>query len=83
MRLVPVVTLVYVLALFGPTIALAQTSADIGVVTLVSGSVTLTSEGAEAFRTTQFMRVRDNDRISVPSGASLRIVYFQSGRADS
>ena len=62
------------------TNALAQ--ADIGLVNLVAGSVTLTSQSGEAVAAKAFMKVREGDRFEVPPGAQVRVVFFEGSRQE-
>ena len=60
--------------------ALAQ--ADIGLVNLVSGDVTLTSSSAQPIKVTAFMKVREGDRFDVRAGAQVRVIYFEGARQE-
>lgn len=55
---------------------------DVGLVNSMSGNVSYTSAGATA-KAKPYMKIREGDRISVASGAQVRIVYFQGGRQES
>ena len=66
--------------------ALAAASAfaadDVGLINHMIGDVSYASGGATA-KAKPFMKLREGDRVSVPSGALVRVVYFQGeiGRA--
>ena len=72
-------------AIFGAALMAAGTAlaaGDVGLINQMAGEVSYTSGGATA-KAQAFMKVREGDRFSVPSGAQLRIVYFQGGRQES
>ena len=66
--------------------ALAAASAfaadDVGLINHMIGDVSYASGGATA-KAKPFMKLREGDRVSVPSGALVRVVYFQGGRQES
>ena len=41
------------------------------------------SSGGGSAKAKPFMKVRENDRFTVPAGSQLRLVYFQGGRQES
>ena len=55
---------------------------DVGLINNMSGDVSYTSAGSTA-KVKPYMKIREGDRISVPSGAQVRIVYFQGGRQEA
>src|SRR4051812_42207597 len=55
---------------------------DVGLINNMSGDVTYTSAGTAA-KAKPYMKIREGDRISVPAGAQVRVVYFQGGRQES
>ena len=55
---------------------------DVGLVNSMAGNVSYTSGGATS-AAKPYMKIREGDRFSVPSGAQLRIVYFQGGRQET
>ncbi|MGH8704316.1 MAG: hypothetical protein ACREUO_02745 [Burkholderiales bacterium] len=57
--------------------------ADVGLVNLVSGEVTFAPLAGSPGKVQAFMRVRDGDRINVPSGAQVRVVFFDGARQES
>jgi hypothetical protein len=65
----------------------AQESVDVGLVNQMNGAVTYlpgNGSGAGASMPTRaFMRVRLGDQFTVAAGASLRLIYFSSGRQES
>jgi hypothetical protein len=60
--------------------AAAQT--DIGLVNLVAGKVTLSPQAGQAVAAKAFMKVREGDRIDVPAGAQVRLVFFEGARQE-
>ena len=64
------------------TAACAFAAADVGLINNMSGDVSYTSAGTTA-KVKPYMKIREGDRISVASGAQVRIVYFQGGRQES
>ncbi len=56
--------------------------ADVGLVNLVSGDVTFAPLSGAPGKVQAFMRVRDGDRINVPQGGHVRIVYFEGSRQE-
>ena len=60
----------------------AFAQADIGLVNLVSGDVTLTSSSAQPIKVTAFMKVREGDRFDVRAGAQVRVIYFEGARQE-
>lgn len=56
--------------------------ADVGLVNLVSGDVTFAPLSGAPGKVQAFMRVRDGDRINVPQGGHVRIVYFEGARQE-
>lgn len=74
-------TLVGVALLLSGGAARAQ-GADTGLVNLVSGNVTYTPGSGAPSKVQAFMKVREGDRFTLPAGAQLRIVYFESARQE-
>jgi hypothetical protein len=62
--------------------ACAFAADDVGLINHLAGDVSYTSGGATA-KAKPYMKVREGDRISVPAGALVRVVYFQGGRQES
>lgn len=60
----------------------AFAQADIGLVNLVKGAVTLTPQSAPAVSAKPFIKVREGDRFDLPAGAQLRVVYFEGARQE-
>jgi hypothetical protein len=56
---------------------------DVGLVNMLSGEVAYHPEAGAASKAQAFMRVRQGDRFDVPSGALLRVVYFEGGRQET
>jgi hypothetical protein len=61
--------------------AAAQESA--GLVNQVSGSVTYAARGDSVRPVQNFMRLSEGDRIVVPSGGSVRVLFFQGNRQET
>ena len=60
----------------------AWAAADVGLVNHLSGDVSY--QGASAIaKAAPFMKVRDGDRFTVPEGAMVRVIYFDSGRQET
>ncbi len=75
----------FLVAACSATGANAQTSvqpADVAVVAQVQGDVGYVSASREQGRISPYMRVRDGDRLTLGAGAELRIVFFDTGRAE-
>lgn len=69
--------------------AAAQTAAqgagqgiDVAVVSQLAGEVSYTSSSQSHGKITPYMRVREGDRVNVPAGAQVRLVFFESGRQE-
>jgi hypothetical protein len=62
--------------------AAAYAQADIGLVNLVSGEVGLTPQSGQPIKVKAFMKVREGDRLDVPAGAQVRVVYFEGARQE-
>jgi len=60
--------------------ALAQ---DTGLVNQVAGPVTYTAAGAPSRPVQAFMKIHAGDRIAVPAGASVRVVFFKANRQET
>src|SRR5688572_4261156 len=69
-------------AVFAVFAAGAQAAEDVGLINQLNGDVSYASGGANA-KAKAYMKVREGDRFSVPSGAQLRIVYFKGGRQEA
>jgi hypothetical protein len=67
-------------ALFAAANAFAQ--ADVGLINHLAGDVSYTS-GANKAQAKAYMKIREGDRFTLPSGAQLRVVYFKGGRQES
>jgi hypothetical protein len=61
--------------------ALAQ-SADVGLVNMVSPDVTYTPASGIPGKVQAFMKLRDGDRVSIPSGGQVRVVFFEGSREE-
>jgi len=55
---------------------------DVALINHLAGDVSYSS-GAGSAKAKPFMKVRENDRFTVPAGSQLRLVYFQGGRQES
>jgi len=67
-------------ALFAAAQAYAQ--ADVGLINNMTGDISYMSGGAKS-PAKPYMKVREGDRFTVPTGAQLRLVYFKGGRQES
>lgn len=74
------------LKVLGAAALLAAASAfaadDVGLINHMIGDVSYTSGGSTA-KAKPYMKVREGDKLSVPSGAQVRLVYFQGGRQET
>jgi hypothetical protein len=61
----------------------AFAQADVGLVNQLNGDVSYSGADAKSAKAQAFMKVRDGDRFTVPAGAQLRVVYFESGREET
>ena len=55
---------------------------DVGIVNLVAGDASFTPLAGPAGKVQAFMRVREGDRISVPDGGQVRLVFLESARQE-
>lgn len=55
---------------------------DVGLVSAVSGDVTYLPSGGAAAKVQAFMRVREGDRIRLPAGAQIKVVFLNSSRQE-
>ena len=62
--------------------ALAQ-AADVGLINMTSPNVTYVSPGGTSAKVQPYMRVRDGDRVDVPAGATVRIIFFDGARVET
>ena len=62
-------------------LALAQ-GADVGLVNLVAGDVTFAPLSGAPGKVQAFMRLRDGDRVTVPAGGQIRVVFFDGARQE-
>lgn len=68
----------------------AFAQSDVAVVSQLAGDVTYSSSASSsqsqssqtAGKITPYMRVREGDRVNVPAGAQLRLVFFDTGRQE-
>jgi hypothetical protein len=56
--------------------------ADVGLVNLVVGDVMFSPQAGSPSKVQAFMRVRDGDRVVVPAGGQVRIVFFEGARQE-
>jgi hypothetical protein len=73
--------LLSLLLMLSTSIASAQ-GADVGLVNMVSGDVTFTPQLGTPGKVQAFMKVRDGDRINVPAGGQVRVVFFEGARQE-
>jgi hypothetical protein len=62
--------------------ASASAQADIGIVNLVQGAVTLSPQSGAAVAVRPFIKVREGDRFDLPAGSQVRLVYFEGARQE-
>jgi hypothetical protein len=55
---------------------------DVGLVNQLSGDVSYVSGGHTA-KAKAFMKIREGDRFTLPSGSQVRVVYFHNGRQEA
>ena len=55
---------------------------DVGLVNQLNGDVSYVSGGHTA-KAKAFMKIREGDRFTLPSGAQVRVVYFHNGRQEA
>jgi hypothetical protein len=63
------------------SVALAQ-AADVGLVNMVSADVTYTPASGIPGKVQAFMKLRDGDRVSIPAGGQVRVVFFEGSREE-
>ncbi|HEY4374324.1 MAG TPA: hypothetical protein VGN52_20540 [Burkholderiales bacterium] len=68
-------------AAFG--LSLAAHAADVGLINQMNGEVSYQAGSAAPSKASAFMKVREGDRITVPEGGLVRIVYFDGGRQET
>jgi len=73
--------LMSLLFMFSSGTALAQ-GADVGLVNMVSGDVSFAPLSGARGKVRAFMKVRDGDRINVPAGGQVRVVFFAGARQE-
>ncbi len=56
--------------------------ADVGLVNLVVGDVMFMPSAGTPAKVQAFMRLRDGDRVTVPAGGQVRVVYFEGARQE-
>lgn len=66
------------------TPAAAEPAPDVGLVTEVAGQVGYVGaeEGSRPGRVQAFMKIRAGDRLTLPAGALVRLVFFANGRRE-
>jgi hypothetical protein len=62
--------------------AIAQSSADAGMINQLNGEVTYQASGVAAARASAYMKLREGDVLRVPAQSSMRMVYFATGRQE-
>jgi hypothetical protein len=55
---------------------------DVGLVNQLNGDVSYQSGNASPGKASAFMKIRDGDKISVPDGGLVKVVYFDGGRQE-
>ena len=66
---------------FTASIAVAQTS-DVGLVNMVSADVTYAPVSGIPGKVQAFMKLREGDRINIPQGGQVRVVFFEGSREE-
>lgn len=74
--------LIFAAAGFNATAQGAAQAVDVAVVSLLAGEVSYTSGSQSTGKMTPYMRVREGDRVTVPAGSQVRLVFFESGRQE-
>jgi hypothetical protein len=64
-------------------LSISAWAAEVGLVTAVSGAVTLQDEKSAAGALKPFVKVRDGDRLMLQDGSRLQIVFFDGGRQET
>ena len=65
------------------TASAGDTPADVGLATVVSDAVTYTTAGEEkAQPLSPFVKLRSGDRLQVPDGGTVDVMFFQSGHTE-
>jgi len=59
-----------------------QAQGDVGLVNLVAGDVGFAPQAGPTGKVKAFMKVREGDRIDVPAGGQVRVVYFDGQRQE-
>jgi hypothetical protein len=62
--------------------AAAHAQGDVGLVNLVAGDVSFFPQAGQPGKVKAFMKVREGDRFELPSGAQVRVVYFDGARQE-
>lgn len=62
--------------------SLSAWAGDVGLVNQLNGDVSYQSGSASPAKASAFMKLRDGDKISVPEGGLVRVVYFDGGRQE-
>ena len=81
MNVIGRVLIAFAVLLSTQTAALAQ-SADVGLVNQVMGEVTYAS-GTGGGKAQAYMKMRQGDRVTVPAGAQVKLIYFANGRLET
>jgi len=68
--------------LMGACVLAHAQGADVGLVNLVAGDVTFAPLSGSPGKVQAFMRLRDGDRVTVPSGGQIRVVFFDGARQE-
>jgi hypothetical protein len=78
MRLIATVLLAWAVSFTGQVLA----QADIGLLDLVSGNVSFVPQAGQPGKARSFMKVREGDRFELPSGAQVRVLFYEGGRQE-
>lgn len=63
-------------------LAMAAFAADVGLINQMTGDVAYQGS-AGASKASPFMKIREGDKITVPEGGMVRVVYFDGGRQEN
>ena len=70
-------------ALLAAALGASAQSSDVALINQLSGNVSYAGQGGAESKAQPFMKVRQGDRFTLPSGAELRLVYFNGSRQET
>lgn len=68
--------------LFASSAGAHAQGADVGLVNLVTGDVMFSPLSGSPGKVQAFMRLRDGDRVVVPAGGQVRVIFFEGARQE-